>query len=230
MRRRLPRRQGVVYGPLARQERPESGGVLGRILGAVVVVAAVGVLAFAGLNFLGGGGAVPPGSPTPTSGGLASPTRSPSPTPRATASTPTPPVTPAPTPPASPSPSPTPIEVEVRQGPGFVTLGSNYRTDPARVVDPSATFSTGERIAWLADLDGPVGSTEVDIVVARVGDDGSETPTYQQVYEPNSVNSSVFLRRFRNISQLIDGSGTYVVRYVVAGAVRAEGYFRVEPD
>jgi len=229
MRRRLPRRQGVVYGPLARQEGPESGGVLGRILGAVVVVAAVGVLAFAGMNFLGAGGAVPPGSPTPTSGGLASPTRSPSPTPRATA-TPTPTATPGPTPTASPSPSPTPIAIEVREGPGFVTLGSNYRTDPARIVDPSATFGSGERIAWMADLDGPAGSTQVDIVVARVGEGGSETPTYEQVYEPNSANSSVFLRRFRNIGQLIDGAGTYVVRYIVAGDVRAEGYFRVEAD
>lgn len=228
MRRRLPRRQGVVYGPLARQDRTESAGITGRILGAVVVVAALAVLAVAGVNFLGndpspGGGP----SASPTAGGLASPSRSPSPTALPTAS-PTPTAA-APTASPSPSPSPTPMAIEVREGPGYVTLGTNYSTNPARVIDASATFSVGERIAWLADLGGPAGSTNLTIVVARVGTDGTETTTFEEPYEPNSANSSIFLRRFGNIGRLIDGPGVYVVRYLVDGEARSEGFFRVEP-
>lgn len=229
MKRRLPRRQGVVHGPLTRHDRSDGGGFMGRAVGAVVVLAAIAVLAVAALNFVGdGGGAAASNSPTATAAAPAS--RSPSPAPTGSA-TPRPTATPTRSPVPTPSPSPTPFPVEVREGPGFITFGRDYGTDPARILDPSATFATGGRIAWLANLGGPAGTTQLQIVVARYDPlTGSTTATYDRNYSPNSANSAVFLRRFGNINTLIDGPGIYVARYVVAGETRAEGYFRVEDD
>lgn len=227
MRRRLPRRQGVVYGPLARQERPDNGGMLGRILGAVVVVAAVGVLGVAGMGFLGNGGsAVVSGSPTPTSTSPASPTPTAQPT---TTATPAPTASPTITP--EPTPSPTPFAIENREGAGRIWFGSDYRTNPGRIVGASTTFSSSDPIAWIADLGSRANANEVRIEVHRYDPaDGSEVETWSEDFTFSTSTARRFLRRFNSVNLLTDGPGIYVVRYSIGGDVRAEGYFRLSDD
>jgi hypothetical protein len=224
MRHRLPRRQGVVYGPLARQERPDNGGVLGRILGAVVVVAAVGVLGVGAMGFLGDGGtAVVPGSPTPTPTAQPSPTLTPGPT---TTAPPSPTAIPTPTP--EPTPSPTPFAIEIREGAGNIWFGSDYRTNPGRIVGASTTFSPGDPIAWIADLGSRANTNAVRIEVHRYDPaDDSEVLTWDEDFTFSNSTARRFLRRFNNVNALTDGPGIYVVRYSIGGNVRAEGYFRL---
>ncbi|MDP8905346.1 MAG: hypothetical protein M3N29_08525 [Chloroflexota bacterium] len=225
MRRRLPRRQGVVYGPLPpRDPRAESGGVLGRILGGIVVLGAVAVLTVVGFSFVAREGPPAPTSPSPTAIGQASPTPTARPTPR-----PTPTATQTASPEATPQPTPTPFPVEVREGPGHITFGSNYATNPGRIVEPSASFPPSGRFAWIAHIGGRAGTTQLVIEVHQIDpSDGSETLTYQEDYSFRDAGARRFLRRVKDIGALVDGPGLYVMRYVIDGETRAEGYFRVE--
>lgn len=222
-RYRRPRRQGVVYGPTMGRDRPADGGLVGRLLGVLVVLGAVAVLGIGALNFLGGSPLAPPGaSPTPTGAAVASPPPIPSPSPPP--ATPMPSPTPEPTP--DPTPEPTPFEVEVREGPGYVTFGTNVNNN-LRVTDARAVFELGERMTISAQMIEPAGSAEMTIHFYRYDPQtGGEEFLLEQDVRPRVSSASVFSRRV-NTSNLFDEPGFYVMRYLRGDEVMSEGWFEL---
>jgi hypothetical protein len=153
MANRQQRRQGVVYGPV-RPTGPgrDTGAIIGRILGLVVVVLAMGVLAVGAYIFLNQRAAAPTFRPTPTAVAEASPSDSPAPpTATATVSPPTLFPTAPPSLPATlePTVAPTPVIPLVQIGPGFVTFGTRAN-DQLAITDPRSVFAPDERITWRA--------------------------------------------------------------------------------
>lgn len=224
--RRPPRRQGVVYGPIQVQDRGyEASSLIGRILGMLVVAAAVGVLVVFSLTFMGGGGS-PRASSTATAIARASlgtlppipsiaPTVRPAPTARSTA-----------VPSAAASVAATPFQLEVRVGPGFVTFGT--LNDPSlRITDPRTSFGLEERIAWSANLSEPASSISMSIEIhKRDRQSEAEELVRQDEVRPVVTSAQIFLRRLRP-SNVLDGPGIYVVRYLRGEEVMAEGHFEV---
>jgi hypothetical protein len=222
-RNRRPRRQGVVYGPTVARDQSAEGGLVGRLLGVVVVLGAVAALGIGALNFLGGSPLAPPAtSPTPTAGAIVSPPPivSPSPAP----ASPTAPPTPSPTP--EPTPEPTPFEVEVREGPGYVTFGTNVNNN-LRVTDARAVFELGERMTISAQMTEPAGSAEMVIHFYQYDPQtDSEEFLLEQEVRPRVSSASVFSRRV-NTSNLFDEPGFYVMRYLRGDEVMSEGWFEL---
>lgn len=219
-RRRFPRRQGVVYGPLVSRDPPPTGSVLGRVLGAIVVFGALAVLAIGGLAVLGGN-ASPSASASPTAAAPASSSPRTSALPTLT-TTPSP----SPTPLATPTPSPTPFPVVLLEGPGKITFASNYTSD-FELVDPHVDFALGDSIAWRANIGQPVGQDRIDFDVRQVN-----TTTLEEVvvhtasFRPRNADSVEFFVRSQ-VSKYADGPGIFVMRYYHNGTVISEGYFRV---
>lgn len=224
--RRAPRRQGVVYGPPRPLGANGDAGIFGRLLGPVVIVGAFALLAVAAWAYVGRG-APPLASPEPTDVAALSPTPTASPT--ATPSpSPLPTPTSTPTLPASPSPSPTPFSIEVREGPGAITFGTQYRSNTLRIVDPRTTFPLRGRFYWSAQLTETAGAPELRITVNEYDPaSGTETLVNEQIWEVENRRATIFLRRHR-MPRLVDGPGIYVVRYFRGDILLAEGYFRVE--
>jgi hypothetical protein len=239
---RRPRRQGVVYGPVQAREGYEASSLIGRILGMLVVAAAVGVLAVGALTFLGdganvGGPAVT--SPTPTALAVDSPP--PSPPPAAPTAPPTPQpatVPPAETPTAMPSPvdgaSPppeataAPVGLDVREGPGYVTFGTQNNSN-LRITDAGTSFGPSQRITWSAHLTERANSADLRIETSKVDPEtGAEEVVLEEEVRPRVSGAQIFLRRLRP-DRVLDGPGVYVVRYLRGDTVMAEGSFEVRP-
>jgi hypothetical protein len=223
---RQPRRQGVVYGPVALRDQREPGSVIGRLLGAIVVFGALAVLAIGALAVIGGGNEVRPtatptlvagASPTPTASVL--PTLEPTPTP-----TPTP--TLLLTLPPTFVPTPTPFLVELVQGPGKITFASDY-TGGLTLINPHVEFKLSDQMAWKANIGQPVGRVRVDFDVYRVN---TTTMAETNVHTASFVGTNPDARLYyakAPVSREVDGPGVFVMRYAVDGTTISEGYFRV---
>lgn len=219
MSNRVPRRQGVIYGPP--RPEPEEGGnsaLIGRVLGIGMVALALAVL----------GGAVvlvnrPPG-PTPTRqvGPTASPTPAQSPT-----SQPSPSATPElPTP--VPTPNPTPFVPTVQVGPGFVTFGTRFNPD-GNVADPQALFVPSDRIVWSGYLTEPTDRSDLTVRLYKLDD---SVPGGERLLSEGEARTRVndglhFTRSGVNPNRALDGPGIYLVRYLRTDIVLAEGYFEL---
>ena len=232
--RRRPR-QGVRYGPPRERERySENGVIVGRIVGLGILLLTLGVLAASALAFIGDRRGSPTSTSRATTSALtASPGRSLpvfSPAsvgpPSVTASTFGLPPTAAPqTAPASlPASSLAPL---VNVGPGFVTFGT--RADrQLRIVDPAGSFGIGERVVWSAYLTQPANSIDLRVQVFKL--DGTpptgERLILDEAVTPLAQDAQIFQRRIRP-SEVLDGAGLYVVRYVRGTAILSEGQVEI---
>jgi hypothetical protein len=214
---RRPRRQGVVYGPPTRNSS-DGVPVVGRLIGALIVVGAIVVLLVGALAVIGSGpNAAPATSPTPTLPGLPSPSATLRPT-----------ATPVHTPTPSPSgpPTPSPIAVELVEGPGTITFASDY-TANFDLVDPHVEFAMSDVIAWQANIGDPVGRVRVDFDIYRVDPlTMAETNVHSGSFVGQNANAKFYYAK-APVDREVDAPGVYVMRYSVDGEIIAEGYFRV---
>jgi hypothetical protein len=217
---RRPRRQGVVYGQPNLRNSNDGAPVVGRLIGALIVVGAVVVLLVGALAVIGGGkDQTGSASPTPTQSGGTSP--SPSVTLRPTATP-----TPSPTPSPSTSPTASPIAVELVQGPGKITFASDY-TSNFNLVNPHVEFTMADQMAWQANIGNPVGQVRVDFNIFRVDPvTGAETNVHTNSFVGQNANAKFYYAK-APVSHEVDGPGTFVMRYSVDGTTISEGYFRV---
>jgi len=217
---RRPRRQGVVYGQPNLRNSNDGASVVGRLIGALIVIGAIVVLLVGALAVIGNGRQNTAGAtPTPTLPGLASP--SPTATLRPTA-TPTPTATPSP----SLSPSASPIAVELVEGPGKITFASDY-TANFNLVKPHVEFTMKDQMAWQANIGDPVGQVQVDFNIFRVDPaTGAETSVHANSFTGRNPNARFYYAK-APVSHEVDGPGVFVMRYSVDGNTISEGYFRV---
>jgi hypothetical protein len=215
---RVPRRQGVIYGPPRFSSDDDgSNAAVGRVLG----------LAMVGLALLVLVGAIvlvnrPPGAtPTRQIGPTPSPTAgSASPLPSAT-------VTPVPATP-TPSPSATPFAVTVQVGPGFVTFGTGLNPDRT-IADPRAMFVASDRISWSAQMTEPADSADVTVRLFILDDSApnGERLLSEGAAQPKGTAQTLFTRDKLSPGRALDGPGIYLVRYLKGEQVLAEGYFQL---
>ena len=217
---RRPRRQGVVYGQPSLRNANDGAPIVGRLIGALIVIGAVVVLLVGALAVIGGGPASGPAtSPTPTRSGPLSP--GPSVTARPTA---TPARTPTPSPAASPSPSP--IAIELVEGPGKITFADDYTND-FTLVNPHVEFKMSDSFAWRANIGDPVGQVRVDFDIYRVDPiTQAETNVHTNSFVGRNANARLYYAK-APVEREVDGPGMFVMRYSVDGATISEGYFRV---
>ena len=215
---RVPRRQGVIYGP-PRFPNDEGGNsaLIGRIVGIGMVGLALAVLAgaFVLVN------RPPAATPTRQIGPTASPPpQSPSAQPSAT----TTPVR------GSPGPTPTasPFVPTVQVGPGFVTFGTQLNPDQT-VADPRATFVASDRLVWSAFLTEPADAADVTVKLYKLDDTApnGERLLSQGDARPPATASLHFSRKDINPKRALDGPGIYLVRYLKGDQVLAAGYFEL---
>ncbi len=229
MANRQHRRQGVVYGPVRPGGSGSDGGaILGRLLGLVVLVLAVGVLGVGAVALMGDRGSPPPTrTPAVTAQLSPSPSLAPLPTVEPTATT-SPSPTLSPDASAATSPSPTPFVPPVQVGPGFVTFGT--RADAQlHIVDPRAAFARNERITWSAHLSEPANSVDLRLRISKLDPTapGGELLVSDDQVTPIVTDGQLFTRRIRPAGAL-SGPGVYVVRYVRGDQLMSEGYFLLE--
>ena len=217
---RRPRRQGVVYGQPNLRNSNDGVSVVGRLVGALIVIGAIVVLLVGALAVIGNGRPNTAGAtPTPTLPGLASPSPTATLRPSATAA-------PTATPSPSLSPSPSPIAVELVEGPGKITFASDY-TANFNLVKPHVEFSMNDQMAWQANIGDPVGQVQVDFNVFRVDPaTGAETNVHTNSFTGRNANARFYYAK-APVSHEVDGPGVFVMRYSVAGNTISEGYFRV---
>ncbi|CAN5703297.1 hypothetical protein BH24CHL5_BH24CHL5_05250 [soil metagenome] len=229
MSSRQQRRQGVVCGPIRPPERGhDTGAILGRLLGLVVLVLAAGVLGVGAVAFMNDRPAssanpsptlVAQFSPMPT-GSIAPSSSVPSSAPSAQ------PSVPAETPTAEPTPL-VPLVPLVQVGPGFVTFGTKNNSD-LRISDPRATFALSERVRWSAHLFEPADSSDLLVRILKLDPDTveGERMIREDVVKPAVRDAQLFLRRIRP-ERFLAGPGIYAVRYMRAETLMSEGYFQV---
>jgi len=219
-RRRAPRRQGVVYGPLVSRQASEPATILGRLFGGLLLFGALAVLAVGALAVIGDS-SLPTATATPTPGALVSPT----PTSTLPATLPPTPI-PTPSPLPTSSPSPTPFPVELVEGPGKITFAANY-TSGLELIDPHVDFALGDQMAWRANIGEPVGQVQVDFKVYRVDTTTrAETLVHSAQFVGQNANARFYYAK-APVAREVDGPGVFVMRYSVNGTTISEGYFRV---
>jgi hypothetical protein len=221
----------VVYGSRVARNGREAGNLLGQVIGGVVVIGALALLAVGSLAFLGSAGdpSLTPSSFAGASGSLppASPSAGPS---QPAISTPTPASSPdQPSPTIATSPAATPFQLAVREGPGYVTFGTEY-DQRLRITDPQTSFAPRARITWSAHLSAPANSVDLNITVDKVDPaSGAQERVHDKNVRPLVTGARLFVTSIR-ANRVLDGAGIYVVRYVRGDEVMAEGYFEISAD
>lgn len=215
----------MIYGPVRPAEPNAGAGILGRLLGAGVIVGAF-VLLGAGAYAILGRAPAPTPSPSPTAA-AASPSPTATPTLPPTLP-PTPSLAPTPTTTLPPSPSPSgTFALEVRQGPGVITFGTQFNADTLRITDPHTAFPPTGRFVWSAQLTEAAGAPQLTIRLSAFDPaTGIETPVSETIDQVDNQQSVIFLRR-PLMQRLVDEPGIYVLRYLRGEVLLAEGYFRV---
>ncbi|MEP7361026.1 MAG: hypothetical protein ABI744_05535 [Chloroflexota bacterium] len=220
MSNRVPRRQGVTYGP-PRFSSGDGGNsaLVGRIVGLGMVALALTVLvgAVALVN------RPPAATPTRQVGPTASPA------PQSPSIAPSPTTSPIPASPSlGPGPTPTasPFVPSVQMGPGYVTFGT--RVNPDRTAaDPRAMFLPSDRIAWSGFLSEPADSADVTVRLFKLDQaaPNGERLLSQGEARPHGKAQQIYTRNEINPNKALDGPGTYLVRYLKGELVLSEGYF-----
>jgi hypothetical protein len=215
---RVPRRQGVIYGPP--RPEPEGGAnseLIGRVLGIGMVALAIAVLAgaFVLVNRPPGPTPTRPVGPTP-SPAQQSPSALPSALPTSDLPTPV------------PTPIATPFVPVVQVGPGFVTFGTEFDA-AGNIADARALFVPSDRIAWSGYLTEPTDAA--DLIVRLYKLDGSVVGGERLLSEGDArtrVGDRLhYTRSDVNPNRALDGPGIYLVRYLRTDIVLAEGYFEL---
>lgn len=119
-----------------------------------------------------------------------------------------------------------PITPAPRTVPGVITFGTRYDSKTLRIARPLTRFKrTFPEIAWSADLNRGVNAASMSWIVVRRSAAGVEKVVFD-VDEPidgpdirTVANAGDLARSLGNVA------GTYVMRYVDAGDVLAEGTF-----
>ena len=218
MSNRVPRRQGVSYGP----PRPSwdnggNGALVGRVVGLGMVGLALAVLVGAVVLVNRPPAATPTRQVGPTPSQVPpSASVGPSATPSAVPGSPT------------PSPSPSPFVPTVQVGPGFVTFGTALNADRS-VADPKATFVPSDRIAWSGFLTEAADSADITVRLFKLDDTApnGERLLSEGAAQPTDHGAVKYTRHDVVPSRALDGSGIYLVRYLKGDQVLAEGYFEM---
>jgi hypothetical protein len=215
---RVPRRQGVIYGPP--RPDPDEGAnsaLIGRVLGIGMVALALAVLAGGVVLF----NRAPGATPTRLVGPTASPPGASSsalPTVLPTSGLPTP----------IPTPIATPFVPVVQVGPGFVTFGTQFNAD-GTVADPRAVFVPSDRMVWSGFL---TEATDAQDLIVRLYKLDDSVPGGLRLLSEGEARTRVgdrlhFTRSGVNPARALDGPGVYLVRYLRTDIVLAEGYFEL---
>jgi hypothetical protein len=229
--RRQQRHQGVRYGPPRERDRSSENGVLiGRLLGLGILLLTLGVLVAGAVAFMGDR----PGSQGSTRTPRGS-TESANPSSSVVATTasfgaliPIEQVASAP-PPSGPAISPvsTSGAAQVQVGPGFVTFGTKSDRQLA-IVDPRGSFALDERIVWSAYLFESANSADLRVQIFKIdaAQPSGERLLVDEAVTPAVADGQIFLRRIRP-SEILDGPGIYVVRYLRGTDLLSEGTVEV---
>lgn len=124
---------------------------------------------------------------------------------------------------ATEAPTPEPTD----SGAGIITFGTAFDEETLEITKPKKTFGLDDEIAWSAYLVEPVGDTSVTFILAKVSKGGSESIQLSQDVDVSSPDSDLFANKVA-LGGLLDGKGTYVMRYVREGTVLAEGEFTLK--
>lgn len=138
------------------------------------------------------------------------------------APTPTPKPTPTPTPALTPTPTPAPTPVPV----GKIEFGTTLDRTNCTVKPIRSTFKVGSRLAWSAVFSGPAGATTLKMIFVRVSAGGGETVANSRIEQIGSPEWGMMCSDSPDMTRYL-GAGRYILRYVRASKVLAEGEFRI---
>jgi hypothetical protein len=119
-----------------------------------------------------------------------------------------------------------PIAPARRTVPGVITFGTAYDPKTLHIAKPLTRFKrTFREIAWSAQLSRGVDAASTSWVVVRRSTSGVEKAVFE-VDEPIDGPSIVTVANVGDLALCVGNvAGTYVMRYLDAGEVLAEGTF-----
>jgi hypothetical protein len=119
-----------------------------------------------------------------------------------------------------------PIAPAARTVPGVITFGTAYDPKTLQIAKPLTRFKrTFPEIAWTADLSRGVDAASMSWVVARRSSSGVEKAVFD-VDEPIDGPDTLTVANAGDLAHIVGNvPGTYVMRYLDAGEVLAEGTF-----
>ena len=125
-------------------------------------------------------------------------------------------------------PAPEPTEEPVIEGLGTITFGKTYDPDTLEIPRPTSKFKrTLKEIAWSARFSETAGSTTLTIVLARVGQGGSEELLVSEDVQISNPDFDT-IANSADLAGIADNkAGTYVLRYLRESTILAEGTFRL---
>lgn len=128
------------------------------------------------------------------------------------------------------TPRPTPRPTPTFSGTGEIVFGLEYDPDSLLIAEPRSRFrTTYHPIAWSASLTGPVGTTTLELTLARRTTAGVETPLHEETVSISNTQADL-LAAESDLGALVGGqAGTYVMRLIRADRVLAEGTFALVP-
>ena len=109
---------------------------------------------------------------------------------------------------------------------GIITFGTAYDPKTLRIAKPLTKFKrTFPEIAWSADLSRGVDAASMSWIVVRRSASGAEKAIFN-VDEPIDGPDILKVANAGDLASIVGNvPGTYVMRYVDAGEVLAEGTF-----
>jgi hypothetical protein len=113
---------------------------------------------------------------------------------------------------------------------GSITFGQDYDASTLEVARPASTFADGDEIAWSARLFERAGAQTLTLVIVKQTAPGVESSStaYNHDIPVSNPDAELFANKV-DLSPVLDGPGTYAMRYLRGGKRLAEGTFTIAP-
>jgi len=122
-------------------------------------------------------------------------------------------------PPLTPTPAPADL--------GTIVFGDSYDAANGDIVNPKTTFKVGASVAWSAIFTEAAGATTITQIFSKIGTGNSEQAVRTTDEQISSPDWTSLYNTYPNMSGMLGGAGTYILRYFHGTTLLAEGKFTI---
>jgi hypothetical protein len=110
---------------------------------------------------------------------------------------------------------------------GTIVFGDSYDAVKGDIVNPKTTFKVGAPVAWSAIFTEAAGATTITQIFSKIGTGNSEQAVRTTNEQISSPDWTRLYNTYPNMSGMLGGAGTYILRYFHGATLLAEGKFTI---
>jgi hypothetical protein len=111
---------------------------------------------------------------------------------------------------------------------GTIVFGDSYDAVKGEIVNRKTTFKVGAPVAWSAVFTEAAGATTITQIFSKIGTGNSEHVVRTTSEKISSPDWTSLYNTYPDMSGMLGGAGTYILRYFHGATLLAQGRFAIK--